>query len=103
MENGCVPWPGPVPAPGASNVVMVGSGPTKDTLLKFKNPSFVPLEVVGVRIPSTKTEVMAPASRRVDANTTPCLKNIFRRILVFIRCLSFRDYLFVFNDYEDVI
>jgi hypothetical protein len=77
MANGCVPWPGPVPAPGASNVVMVGCGPTKGLLLKFRTPSLVALKAADARIPSTKIEVIAAA--------------IFRRILVFIRCLSFRD------------
>jgi hypothetical protein len=103
MANGCVPWPGPVPAPGASNVVMVGSGPTKGVLLKFRTPSLVPLKAVGARIPSTKVEVMAAARRRADAKSTPLLRNIFRRILVFIRCLSFRDYLSFCNNYGDVI
>src|SRR5919106_2354878 len=93
MANGCVPWPGPVPAPGASNVVMVGCGPTNGVLVKFRTPALEALEAVDARIPSTKIDVMAPASRRADAKTTLWLRNIFRRIFVFIRCLSFRDYL----------
>jgi hypothetical protein len=56
---------------------MVGCGPTKGLLLKFRTPSLVALKAADARIPSTKIEVIAAA--------------IFRRILVFIRCLSFRD------------
>jgi len=69
-----VPWPGPVPAPGASNVVMVGSARTNGLLLKFKKPSLVPLEAVGARIPSSKIEVMVAASRRAD-------------VKMFVRCV----------------
>jgi hypothetical protein len=70
---------------------MVGCWPTKGVLLKFRNPLLVPLKAVGARIPSAKIEVIAAARRRADAKTTALLRNIFRRILVFIRCLSFGD------------
>jgi len=42
MANGTVPWPAPVPEPGASNVMIVGCGPSKDVLLKFCTPSIAP-------------------------------------------------------------
>jgi hypothetical protein len=35
MANAIVPWPGPVPEPGASNVMMVDAGLNKAVLLKF--------------------------------------------------------------------
>jgi hypothetical protein len=88
-------------------VVMVGCGTTKGVLLKFRTPSLVPLKAAGARIPSTKVEVMAAARRRADAKTTPLLRNIFRRILVFIRCLSFPSVFILHfsfcNNYGDVI
>jgi hypothetical protein len=46
---------------------MVGSGRTKGVLLKFREPSLVPLDAVDARIPCSKIEVMAAASRRGDA------------------------------------
>lgn len=55
-------------------MVMVGWGPTKGVLLKFREPSLVPLEAVGARIPSSKIEVMAAASSRAD-------------VKVFVRCV----------------
>src|SRR4029453_14759515 len=97
MANAVVPWPGPVPPPGASNVVMVGCGSTNGVLLKFRKPSLAPLEAVGARIPKSKIEVMAAASRRADVNITPLLTKMFGRILVFIKYLSFRDYLCLFH------
>src|SRR5262245_52398735 len=110
MANGCVPWPGPVPAPGASNMVMVDSAPTKGVSRNFRKPLPVPLEAVGARTPKSKLDVSAAASRRAGVKMTPLLRNIFRRILVLIRYLSFRDYLCLFrlqfsfcNHYGDVI
>src|SRR6266496_221681 len=50
MANAIVPWPGPVPAPGASNVVMVGCGPTNDVFLKLRKPSLVPPKPLGARV-----------------------------------------------------
>jgi hypothetical protein len=52
IANGCVPWPGPVPAPGALNVMTVGST----------------LKAVGARTPSNKFDVTAAASSRADVN-----------------------------------
>jgi hypothetical protein len=64
MANVIVPWPGPVPAPGASNVVMVGCRRSKGVLLKFRTPSFVPPEPLGARIHSINIEVIAAISSR---------------------------------------
>src|SRR5204862_6346048 len=82
----------------ASNVMILGSGPSNGVLLKFCMPSITPLEAVGARIPRSKIEVVAAASRRADAKTTPLLRDMFRRILVFIRCLSFLDDYFSFTN-----
>jgi hypothetical protein len=53
---------------------MVGCGPIRGVLLRFRNPSLVPLEAVGTRIPSSKIEVMVAASRRAD-------------VKVFVKCV----------------
>jgi hypothetical protein len=57
-----------VPAPGASNVVKGDFSPTKGVLLKFRKPLLVPLEAVGARIPCSKIEIIAAASKRAGAN-----------------------------------
>jgi hypothetical protein len=59
------------------------------------NPHFDPLifivpvglDGVDARVPSSKIELMAAASSRVNVKSTPTLRNVFRRFLVFIRCL----------------
>jgi hypothetical protein len=45
---------------------MVVSGRTKGVLLRFRDPSLVPLEAVGARKLSINTEVMAATSGRGD-------------------------------------
>src|SRR5262245_36963860 len=64
MANAIVPWPGPVPLPGASNVIIVGRGQTKGVLLKFRTPPFVPPEPLGATIPSSNIEVIPAVSSR---------------------------------------
>ena len=59
MANAIVPWPGPVPPPGASNVMILGCDPSKGMLLKFRTPSFVPPELLEARILSSNIEVIA--------------------------------------------
>jgi hypothetical protein len=41
---------------------MVGCGPSKRVLLKFRTPSFVPPEPLGARTPSSNIEVIAAVS-----------------------------------------
>jgi hypothetical protein len=84
MANGSVPWPGPVPAPGESNVVMVGCVPIRGVLVKFRKPSLVPLKAVGARIPSSNIEVMATASRRAE------VKVFLKCVLMFL--ISFVEF-----------
>jgi hypothetical protein len=52
-------------------------------LLKFKEPSLVPLETMGARIPSSKIEVMAAASRRAEA------KMFVRCVVMFFSLVGF--------------
>jgi hypothetical protein len=53
---------------------MVGCGPPKGVFLRFRKPSLVPLEAVGARMPTSKIEVIAVASRRAD-------------VKMFVRCV----------------
>src|SRR4029078_10947187 len=64
MAKVIVPWPGPVPLPGASNVIIVGRGQTKGVLLKFRTPSFVPPATLGARIRRRNIGVVAAVSSR---------------------------------------
>src|SRR5438046_10378132 len=50
MANAIVPWPGPVPAPGGSNVMIVGCGPSKRVLLKIREPSIAPLDALAAEM-----------------------------------------------------
>ena len=68
MTNGCVPWPGPVLAPGASNVMAVGSS----------------LKAVGAKILSSKIELMATANSHAE------VKMFVRLVVVFV--LPFVDF-----------
>jgi hypothetical protein len=68
MANVIVPWPGPVPEPGASNVVMIACEPTKGAFRKFRKPSLAPLEAANA-----------------DAKSTVPLRNMFRTMLDFIK------------------
>jgi hypothetical protein len=60
-----VPWKGPVPAPGASKVMIGGDRGTEGVLLKYRRLSFV-----------------AAPSNCANAKSTPTLMNVFRRIFV---------------------
>jgi hypothetical protein len=64
---------------------MVGCGPIRGMLLRFRKPSLVPLEAVCVRIPSSNIEVMAAARRRAD------VKVIVKCVLMFL--ISFVEFL----------
>jgi hypothetical protein len=44
--------------------MILGCGPSKGVLLKFRTPSFVPPEPLGARIPSSNIEVIAAVSSR---------------------------------------
>ena len=70
---------------------------SKGVLLKFRTPSLVPPETLGARIPSSKIELMAAASSRANAKSTPTLRNVFGRIFVFIRCPSYTWVLLLFE------
>ena len=50
MANAIVPWPGPVPEPGPSNVMIVGCSPTKGVFLKLRTPSFTPRDGLVARV-----------------------------------------------------
>src|SRR5215469_9260391 len=51
MANAIVPWPGPVPAPGPSNVMMVGAGRSWAGLLKIRMLSIAPPDASVAEVP----------------------------------------------------
>ncbi len=99
MANVIVPWPGPVPAPGASNVVIVGCGPSKGVLLKFCMPSITPPDALIAEVPgaglvapavcdSARQAKRTGARRKTRANGEHLIGPLTEGIIVDSRCMN---------------
>ena len=67
MVNASVPWPGPVPEPGASNVMIVGAGRSKAVLLKFCTPLIAPPDALVAGVPGAGLAARAVCDSAIPA------------------------------------
>src|SRR4029453_8813533 len=99
MANVIVPWPGPVPEPGASNVMIVGAARSKSVLLKLCKPSIEPPDalvagVAGARLAastvcdSAKQAKRSGTSRKMPPNGEYLIGPLTQGIIVDLRCMN---------------
>src|SRR4030095_4938031 len=97
--NAIVPWPGPVPAPGPSKVIIVGRRQAKGVLLKLRKPSFLPSDapVAGVSgaglaaavvCDSAKQTKRTGARRKRRHDGGDVIGPLTQDIIVDLRCMS---------------
>src|SRR4029434_5454090 len=99
MANVIVPWPGPVPEPGASNVMIVGAGRGKSVLLKFCKPSVELPGALVARVPgaglaastvcdSPKQAKTSGTRSKMPPNGEYLIGPLTQGIIVDLRCMN---------------
>src|SRR5262245_5706451 len=99
MANVIVPWPGPVPDPGASNVTMVAAGRSKAVSLKFCAPSIALTDVLIAAVPRAGSTASTVCDNAKQAKRTATRRKklpesgnvigpLTQRIMVDLRSMS---------------